>query len=116
MISKVEESKERNVVELLMLVVSELAEAMEGHRKGLPDDKLAHRSMIEVELAEALIRILDMAEGLGLDLGSAFEEKMAYNAQRADRNPEVRRLPAGNDALVVRNCEAYYGGERGKKY
>ena len=33
----------RNVGELLMLTVSELAEAMEGHRKGLMDDKLPHR-------------------------------------------------------------------------
>ena len=33
----------------LMLVVSELAEAMEGHRKSLMDDKLPHRTMLEVE-------------------------------------------------------------------
>jgi hypothetical protein len=52
---------ERNTNELLMLVVSELAEAMEGHRKNLVDDKLPHRKMIEVELADALIRLLDIA-------------------------------------------------------
>jgi hypothetical protein len=34
---------ERNVGELLMLTVSELSEAMEGHRKNLMDDKLPHR-------------------------------------------------------------------------
>lgn len=50
----------RNVGELCMLVVSELSEAMEGARKNLPDDKLPHRSMLEVEIADALIRVLDM--------------------------------------------------------
>lgn len=81
---------ERNVGELLMLTTSELAEAMEGHRKSLPDDKLPHRQMFEVELADAVIRILDMAAGLGLDLGGAFEEKMAYNAVRVDHSREHR--------------------------
>lgn len=39
---------DRNVGELLMLCVSELSEAMEGHRKNLMDDKLPHRRMFEV--------------------------------------------------------------------
>lgn len=51
----------RNTGELLMLVVSEIAEAMEGHRKGLMDDHLSHRKMFEVELADAMIRIFDLA-------------------------------------------------------
>ena len=37
-----------------MLIVSEIAEAMEGERKDLMDDKLPHRKMAEVELADAL--------------------------------------------------------------
>lgn len=81
---------ERNVGELLMLVVSEIAEAMEGHRKNLPDDKLPHRSMFEVEIADAVIRILDMCAGMDLDLGGAFEEKMAYNEKRVDHTREHR--------------------------
>lgn len=89
------ELKQRNVGELLMLVTSELAEAMEGHRKNLHDDKLTHRSMFEVELADALIRLLDLAAGLGLDLGGAFEEKMAYNAKRADHTVAGRLAPGG---------------------
>lgn len=56
----------------LMLVVSELAEGMEGHRKGLADDKLPHRSMLEVELADAVIRICDTAGAASLDLSQAF--------------------------------------------
>lgn len=85
---------DRNVGELLMLCVTELAEALEGHRKGLPDDKLPHRSMFEVEIADCLIRLFDIAGGLGLDLGGAFEEKMQYNAQRVDHTRE-HRLAAG---------------------
>jgi len=60
--------KDRNKGELLMLCVSELAEAMEGHRKDKMDDKLPHRKMAEVELADFLIRAFDMAGGLELDL------------------------------------------------
>jgi len=85
----------RNVPEMLMLVVSELAEAMEGHRKSLKDDKLPWRSMFEVELADALIRIFDISAGLGLDLGGAFVEKMAFNTQRPDHKLENRRLEGG---------------------
>lgn len=59
---------ERNVGELLMLVVSELAEALEGHRKNLMDDKLPHRPMVEVELADTLIRLLDIAGGMHVDI------------------------------------------------
>lgn len=82
------------VGEKLMLIVSEVAEAMEGDRKGLMDDKLPHRSMIEVELADAVIRIGDLAGALGLDLGGAIQEKLEYNANRADHKLE-NRLKAG---------------------
>lgn len=78
-----------------MLMVSELSECMEGERKSLPDDKLPHRSMAEVELADCLIRIFDYAGGFGYDIGGAFEEKMAYNAQRADHKPEERLKEGG---------------------
>lgn len=37
------ESKQRNVGELLMLATSELAEAMEGHRKNKMVDRSANR-------------------------------------------------------------------------
>ncbi len=87
----------RNVGEMLMLIVSEIAEAMEGHRKGLNDDHLPNRPMIEVELADAIIRILDVAAGLGLDLGGAYVEKLAYNQTREDHKTE-NRLKAGGKA------------------
>lgn len=85
----------RNVGELLMLAVSELAEALEGDRKNAMDDHLPHRKMIEVELADALIRILDTGKGLGLDLAGAFVEKLEYNRTRPDHQPENRIKPGG---------------------
>lgn len=85
----------RNVGELLMLVVSEVAEAMEGHRKGLMDDKLPHRPMIEVELADALIRIFDLGGSLKLDLPGALVEKCRYNQRREDHRIETRKQEGG---------------------
>jgi hypothetical protein len=86
---------ERNRAEMLMLIVSEIAEAMEGERKNLMDDKLPHRPMAEVELADAVIRIFDYASGLGYDLGGAYVEKMAYNAVRKDHTAAERLKPNG---------------------
>ncbi|WP_151837565.1 hypothetical protein [Acinetobacter ursingii] len=84
------EPARRNVPEMLCLIHSEISEAMEGYRKNLMDDKLTHRPMLEVELADALIRICDMAGGLGLDLEGAVNEKLAFNQQRADHKIENR--------------------------
>jgi hypothetical protein len=86
---------QRNVGELLCLVHSEISEAMEGHRKGLMDDHLPNRPMIEVELADAIIRICDIAGALGLDLPGAIVEKLQYNAQRADHKLENRKADGG---------------------
>lgn len=84
------ERLDRNVPEMLMLIVSEISEAMEGYRKNLMDDKLPHRKMIEVELADAVIRICDTAEGLGLDLAGAVREKIIFNTSRPDHKIENR--------------------------
>lgn len=89
------EKLDRNIGEMLMLCVSELSEALEGHRKNLADDKLPHRTMFEVELADCIIRIFDIAGGLGLDLGGAFEEKLEYNKTRADHQTENRKAEGG---------------------
>lgn len=86
---------ERNKGELLCLIHSEISEAMEGERKSLPDDKLPHRAMAEVELADALIRIFDYAAAFGYDLEGAFREKMAYNATREDHKHEAREQANG---------------------
>lgn len=57
---------ERNKGELLMLVITELAEACDGIRKNLRDDKILTRSMEEVEMADTLIRLMDYAGGFEL--------------------------------------------------
>lgn len=79
-----DEKPKRNVPEMLMLIVSEISEAMEGYRKNLMDDKLPHRPMLEVELADAIIRIFDMAGGLNLDIEGAIIEKLEFNKTRED--------------------------------
>lgn len=79
----------------LLLQISEIVEAAEGVRKGLMDDKLPHRTMLEVELADAVIRIMDLAGGLKLDLGGAIVEKLAYNRSREDHKPENRAKENG---------------------
>ena len=83
------------VAEKLALIHSEISEAMEGARKNLMDDKLPHRKMIEVELADAMIRILDLAGALQLDLAGAMQEKLAYNAVREDHKVENRKAEGG---------------------
>jgi len=86
---------ERNKGELLCLIHSEISEAMEGERKDLMDDHLPHRKMAEVELADALIRILDYASGFGYDLDGAVCDKLAYNAKRTDHTYEDREKENG---------------------
>lgn len=106
----------RNVGELLMLSVSELAEAaedspqynmalmeivkhlakaMEGHRKDRMDDHLPYYPAITVELADCVIRIMDLAGALELDLAGAWRDKMEYNDQRPDHTHEARRAEGG---------------------
>jgi hypothetical protein len=80
----------RNVGEMLMLIVSEIAEAMEAHRKSLNDDKLPQFLGIEVELVDAMIRIFDLAGHLGYDLDGAYRAKMEYNRTRRDHTHEAR--------------------------
>lgn len=89
------EKLERNKAELMMLMVSEIAEMMEGVRKNLMDEKLPHRTAEEVELADAMIRMFDYAGAYNLDLEGAIFEKLQYNSNRADHKPENRKLEDG---------------------
>jgi len=79
----------------IALIHSEVSEAMEGGRKGEADHHLTHRKAEEVELADALIRIFDLAGARNLDLAGALMEKLAYNQKRADHTPEARAAEGG---------------------
>jgi len=89
------EPKDRNDGELICLMHSELSEAMEGVRKNLDDDKLKHRKMVEVEMADCIVRILDYAGGRGLDVAGALIEKVAFNISREDHKIENRKAEGG---------------------
>lgn len=79
----------------ISLCHSELSESLEGHRKKRQDDHLPHRPMVEVELADALIRIFDLAGVMGYDIGGALAEKLRYNTARPDHKVENRRKEGG---------------------
>jgi len=85
----------RNTGEMLMLIVSELGEAMEAHRRQASDSHLPHRQGLEVELADTLIRLVDFCAGCRLDLAGAVCEKLRYNLLRSDHNLEERAKPGG---------------------
>ena len=86
---------DRNIGELLCLIHSEISEAMEGARKGLMDNHLKHKSMMEVELADAVIRIFDLAESRNFNLGETIYEKLEYNKSRADHKLANRLQKGG---------------------
>lgn len=86
---------ERNTGELLMLCVSELAEAMEGDRKDLMDDKLSTYKMFDVEIVDTFIRLFDIAAHKIPHFAEIFEAKMLYNANREDHKHEARLKDGG---------------------
>lgn len=95
--------KERNLGEMLMLIVSEVSEAMEADRKNkfVVVDALMHekdfespdqfrswfadhiKDSFEDELADACIRIFDLAHSKKIDLEYHIKAKMKYNAGRS---------------------------------
>lgn len=87
--------KERNIGEVIALMHSELSEALEAVRRDAMDDKLPHFQGITVEFADCIIRILDTAEALGLDVAAALIEKNRYNMQRDDHKLSNRSQAGG---------------------
>lgn len=85
------------VAKYLMNLHAEVSEAWEAYRAGKlfdPCDKaekmkalgLRPLSCLEEEFADIVIRVMDDAAALGIDLESAIEVKHAYNATRAHRH------------------------------
>ncbi len=75
----------------LMLVVTELAEAVEEIRdaKGFSQTYLSIDGKPEgfpIEIADAVIRICDLCGWLGINLEKAVKTKMEYNKQRPTRH------------------------------
>jgi NTP pyrophosphatase (non-canonical NTP hydrolase) len=85
----------KSVGDQISLIHTEISESYEGYRKNKADDHCPQFTSLEVELADALIRILDTAGGMKLRLAEAFEAKMEYNRNRPDHNPANRKLADG---------------------
>lgn len=78
---------ERNIGEALALIHSEVSEALEAARRGNPQSaKIPEHSALEEELADVVIRAMDLCAGMGLDLAGAIVAKVEYNQSRPHRH------------------------------
>jgi len=77
----------RSTGEALLKVIVEVAEAVQALEQGNPPDKhLPDFDSLTIELADTVIRILDLAGRLYLPLGAAIGAKMAFNESRPYRH------------------------------
>lgn len=83
---------------LLRLVNNEMNEAFNELLSCGFDKHLPQRLGFEVEIADMLILLFSMCGALGLDIGNAIAEKLAFNLEREDHRPENR--PAGYGAVA----------------
>jgi NTP pyrophosphatase (non-canonical NTP hydrolase) len=79
-----------DVPKAIALQHSELSEALEADRTDAMDDKLPKRKGLEVELADAVIRICHLARWAKLDLAGATIEKCRFNEVRRDHKRGIR--------------------------
>jgi NTP pyrophosphatase (non-canonical NTP hydrolase) len=78
----------RNFGELIALCHSELSESLEAKRTNLPAEVFINwvPEGWGVELADCIIRILDMAAFFGLNMEGIINSKMQYNMKRPYRH------------------------------
>jgi len=72
-------SENHDVLAKLMLVVSEIGEAAEAVR-------YQNQENFEEDLADTIIRILDLTGTMGIDIEEALRKKMAINEEREYRH------------------------------
>jgi NTP pyrophosphatase (non-canonical NTP hydrolase) len=78
---------DRNDGEILMLMVSELAECLEALRHdNPPDDHIPEFTGVEAELADTIIRIMDFAFAKGHRVAEALIAKIEYNKNRPHKH------------------------------
>lgn len=77
-------SDQARIWEMLALIHSEISEATDAYKKGLPLEKVGE------ELIDAIIRILHLLSALNLDAESLYQEKMAINWQRPTKYGTAR--------------------------
>jgi hypothetical protein len=79
-----------NVSEKLMLTVAELAEALEELRDGRDTNEIYFKGEkpegFPVEMADAIIRILQLTAAFGIDMDAAVRMKMEYNMTRPPKH------------------------------
>jgi len=102
---------EKNIGEMLCLIHSEVSEALEADRKnyysniseiklkGLADENSAEKfkdvftecvkDTFEDELADVVIRVLDLCAFKGIDIESHIKAKMRYNASRPHKHGKL---------------------------
>ena len=106
-----EVGQDRNIGELLMLCVSELSEALEAHRKhgsltidedlknqydkrNTSDDYMRWfeenvKNTFSDEIADTMIRLMDLSAGLGIDLEWHITAKLEYNKRRTYKHGKL---------------------------